>query len=320
MSDHFDAEDSRTDLTDLYIFPAASAGDRTVLVLDINPEASAHEVSVDPAASYEIKIDTDGDLEADVAFHVLFDAGPEGELMATVYRATGAHARGSGRLGDVIVPSARVVNDSSAGTVVAADYRFFAGLRSDPHFKDPKGLRNNFHFTGEDPLARRNVFGVVLELPSDALGGSPIRLWARSITLVDGALKQVDQTGRPGTNITFNRTEADLLAFGATTPADQRERFGDKFVAFLRSVGYPLAEARERALALLPDVLEYDTSRPAGYPNGRRLTDDTADLIVALLTRGRITSDLAGPHLDLLEDFPYLGPPHPPEMALTHVE
>ena len=320
MSDHFDADDSRTDLTDLYIFPASGA-DRTVLILDFNPDARAAEINFDPAASYEIKIDTDGDLEADVAFHFLFAAAPDGEATATVYRATGLDARGTGRLGDVVISSAQVANDGSAGAVDANDYRFLAGLRSDPHFKDPKGLRNNFQFTGEDPIARRNVFGVVLELPNAALGGSSVRLWARSMTLVDGALKQVDQTGRPGTNITFNRgSEEDLLDFDATTPADQRERFGDKFVAFLLSLGYPEPEARERALAFLPDVLDYDTSEPSGYPNGRRLTDDTADLIVALLTRGRITSDLAGPHTDLLDDFPYLGPPHPPEMALTHIE
>ncbi len=40
------------------------------------------------------------------------------------------------------------------------------------------------------------------------------------------------------------------------------------------------------------------------------LTDDTADRVVALLTRGRITSDGVGPHTDLLDEFPYLGPPH----------
>jgi hypothetical protein len=319
VSDHFDANDSRTDLTDLYIFSAWGA-DRTVLILDLNPDATVAEISFDPEASYEIKIDTDGDLEPDVAFHALFAIPPEGAPTASVFRAIGAEARETGRVGEAVVVDAPLSHDGSTGIVASKDYGFFAGLRSDPHFKDPKGLRNNFQFTGEDPIARRNVFGVVLELPNAALGGSSIRLWARAMTLVDGVLKQVDQTGRPGTNITFNRTEADLLAFDETTPADQRARFGEKFVAFLLSLGYPEPEARERALAFLPDVLEYDTSKPSEYPNGRRLTDDTADLIVALLTKGRITSDLAGPHTDLLDDFPYLGPPHPPELALTHIE
>jgi hypothetical protein len=76
MSDHFDTEDSRTDICDLYVFPSPTDGDRSVLVLDVNPDASALEPSFDPAASYELKIDTDGDLEADVAFHVLFAASP----------------------------------------------------------------------------------------------------------------------------------------------------------------------------------------------------------------------------------------------------
>lgn len=320
MSDHFDAEDSRTDLTDLYIFPAASGEGRSVLILDFNPEAAADEISFDPAASYELKIDTDGDLEADVAFHVLFGGPGEAEPSATVYRATGAEARGTGRIGQAILTGAEVSNDGLGGAVVSNGYRFFAGLRSDPHFKDVKGVRNNFQFTGDDPIARRNVFGIVLEVPDAALGGSSIRLWARSMTVVDGEVRQVDQAGRPGINNTFNGPEADRLAFDATSPSEQRARFGDKFVAFLESIGYPQAEARELAMGFLPDVLEYTLSEPPGYPNGRRLTDDTADLIVALLTRGRITSDLAGPHTDLLDDFPYLGLPHPPGIAATHVE
>jgi hypothetical protein len=311
LSDHFDTEDPRTDITDLYVFPAPQGGDRSVLILDVNPDASALEVSFDPAASYELKIDTDGDLEA-VAFHVLFAASPDGQGTATVYRATAAAARGTGAIGEAVIADARVATDGSSEPVASNGYRFFAGLRSDPHFKDVKGFQNNFQFTGDDPVSRRNVFGIVLEVPNAALGPSPIRLWARTMTLVDGKMTQVDQAGRPGINNTFNRPESDRLAFDESSPTDQRERFGDKFVAFLQSLGYPDAEAQELAVGLLPDVLEYDLSQPPGYPNGRRLTDDTADLLAALLTRGRVTSDLVGPHTDLLDEFPYLGPPHRP--------
>ncbi|HEY8869893.1 MAG TPA: hypothetical protein VIM30_10925 [Candidatus Limnocylindrales bacterium] len=64
----------------------------------------------------------------------------------------------------------------------------------------------------------------------------------------------------------------DRLAFNETPPADQRARFGDRFVAFLRSLGYPQTEANELAFGFLPDLLEYDPSSPPGYPNGRGLT------------------------------------------------
>jgi hypothetical protein len=38
MSDHFDTADSRTDLTDLYGSPAPGRPERSVLILDVNPE------------------------------------------------------------------------------------------------------------------------------------------------------------------------------------------------------------------------------------------------------------------------------------------
>ena len=320
MSDHFDTDDSRTDLTDLYVFPSPAAPGRTVLVVDFNPEATADEVSFDPAASYEIKIDTDGDFEADVAFHFLFATSSEGRSTATVYRATGPEARDSGPVGDAIVSSAAVPGDGFGDITQANGYQFFAGLRSDPHFKDIKGFRNNFQFTGDDPVARRNVFGVSLEVPDEALGGTHLRVWARAVTLVDGQLKVVDQAGRPGINNAFNGPEADRLEFGETPPTEQRERFSSRFVTFLESLGYPPHEAQQLAESHLPDVLEYRFSEPPGYPNGRRLTDDTADVLLALLTRGRLTSDTVGPHTDLLPAFPYLGLPHPPGVAATRTE
>jgi hypothetical protein len=318
MSDHFDTDDSRTDLTDLYIFPSSETADHTVLIVDFNPEANVDEVSFDPLASYEIKIDTDGDFEADVAFHFQFETPSSGLSTATVYRATGGAARATGVVGDAMVVAAAVPADGFGDVTAANGYRFFAGLRSDPHFKDIKGFRNNFQFTGDDPVARRNVFGIALEVPNEALGGTVVRIWARAVTVVDGLVKVVDQAGRPGVNNAFNGPEEDRLEFDETPPVEQRQRFRDRFVAFLSSLGYPPDEAHKLADSYLPDVLEYRVSAPAGYPNGRRLTDDTADLLAGLLTRGRVTSDLAGPHTDLLDVFPYLGPPHPQGVAATH--
>jgi len=309
VSDHFDTDDPLTDLTDLYVFPASAAG-RTVLVVDFNPEPAAQDVPFDTAASYELKIDTDGDAEADVAFHVIFSAS-SGRATATVYRSTGSLARESGPVGDVVIEGAPVSLGGEVHATEASDYRFFAGIRSDPHFKDPKGLHNGFQFTGEDPIALRDVVGIVLEVPSDTLASSPpVRIWARTTRLVDGKPTIVDQAGLPATNNTFNRDEADNAAFSVTPPSEQTTAFGDKFVDFLRELGYPEAEASELAATFLPDVLSYNWLEPAGFPNGRLLTDDTADRIVALLTMGRVTSDGAGPHTDLLDEFPYLGPPH----------
>ena len=75
--------------------------------------------------------------------------------------------------------------------------------------------------------------------------------------------------------------------------------------------GYAPKEARRVAGTLLPDMLSYDPTRPASFlSNGRTLTDDAADAFLAVLTNGKVTGDKVGPHIDLLAEFPYLGPPH----------
>ena len=52
-------------------------------------------------------------------------------------------------------------------------------------------------------------------------------------------------------------------------------------------------------------------ARPARFPhNGRTLTDDVVDVFFSMLTNGKVTGDKVGPHGDLLDEFPYLGPPH----------
>ena len=75
--------------------------------------------------------------------------------------------------------------------------------------------------------------------------------------------------------------------------------------------GYAATDAERVAATLLPDILPFDHTRPASYPeNGRALTDDVQDYFLMILTNGKVTTDGVGPHGDLLADFPYLGPPH----------
>jgi len=42
----------------------------------------------------------------------------------------------------------------------------------------------------------------------------------------------------------------------------------------------------------------------------RALTDDVVDVFFSMLTNWKVTGDKIGPHEDLLDQFPYLGPPH----------
>jgi hypothetical protein len=229
-----------------------------------------------------------------------------GQQTATLYRATDAAARGAGSVGEAIIQHAPASFTPEARITTEGLYRFFAGLRSEPFFADPIGFQNNLQWTGQDFWAGKNVFGIVLEAPNSALGPHPqIGVWGRTMAPVQGTLTSVNQMGRPGNNVF--RQGADT---NATPPAQQRERFFSRYVAMFETFGYSEAEATALALEWLPDILPYDYTSAAGYPNGRKLADDIVDEAVSLMSQGRITTDLVEPHTDYLTGFPYLGPPH----------
>ena len=97
-------------------------------------------------------------------------------------------------------------------------------------------------------------------------------------------------------------------------PADDARFIGVFAHELEHTGGYTHEEAEGVARKLLPDILFYDPRRPARFPhNGRTLTDDVADVFLSMLTNGKVTGDMVGPHRDLLDEFPYLGPPHPIE-------
>ena len=84
-------------------------------------------------------------------------------------------------------------------------------------------------------------------------------------------------------------------------------RFLEPHWAWIFSEASPSTAAR----TVLPDVLRYDRSRPAAYPNGRALTDDAFSARMAFLSYGKAAGGGLPPHGDLLAEFPYLGPPVP---------
>jgi hypothetical protein len=94
-------------------------------------------------------------------------------------------------------------------------------------------------------------------------------------------------------------------------PADD-DRFIGVFAHQLEhSGGYRPEDAVGVARKLLPDILSYDPRGPARFPNnGRTLTDDVVDVFFSTFTNGKVAGDKVGPHGDLLDEFPYLGPPH----------
>jgi hypothetical protein len=100
-------------------------------------------------------------------------------------------------------------------------------------------------------------------------------------------------------------------AYRAAQPADDA-RFVGAFAHSLEHLGgFTPVVARRVAVTLLPDLLYYDPTRPAFYPNnGRPPSDDAPNAFLTLITNGKVTGDGIGPHEDLLAEFPLLWTPH----------
>jgi Domain of unknown function (DUF4331) len=316
MSNHFSADnlkfpgdDARLDLTDLFVFKSSDHPDTTVLIIDVNPFMTAP--AFHPDAVYRINIDTDGDIHADVAFSFTFSPFDDDTQTGTAYYATGPDADRPEPAGEVLTSSVPVGFDALARPVQGGPVRLFAGVRSDPFFADAEGALHGFQWTGVDTFAGKNILSIALEVPDDMLGAGPgIGAWATTSLRRDGMLVPMDRAGHPTIN-PFINPDGEKNLYNSRHPADDVANYLGPWSKLLEDNGYPADEARAAALKALPDILRYDRTMPAAYPNGRALTDDVYSMRFAWVTRGRVTSDGLKPHDDLLAEFPYLGVPNP---------
>jgi hypothetical protein len=334
MSNHFTGlslgpplGDQRLDLCDLYAFQSPVDPTRTVLILNANPQADA----LHPDAIYRLAIDNDGDYLDDIAISYVFSPPTDGAQTFDVFVATGEEARSAEAVGTKVVAGGDVSFGAQANVVTAGDHTFFAGSRSDAFFFDYDGIKNLFdirgnrnftapHFggpspwTGVDSNTEANVFSTVVELPTSALGADPdLHIWGRCSVRRDGQLLHVDRAGHPSVSSFFN-TDETKEEYNASVPVHDRERWTDLFVHLMGHTG---GYTRDEAIAaidaegLLPDVLTFDPSKPARYPNGRVFSDDVINHRLLFLSKGDVPPPGLAPHSDTLEEFPYLGNPHP---------
>jgi uncharacterized protein DUF4331 len=313
--------DARLDLTDLYAFPKPGDAHKSILIMNVHPAVGENPPGrttgdpFAPEALYELKIDTNGDAVADIAYRVRFSSSKGGAQTAMLRRVDGAQAAAMGDGGQAIFEGAPVSTGREAQVTEAGDYRFFAGWRSDPFFFDRRGALNNLQFTGDDFFADLDVCSIVLEVPNSALAPKKVGLWHRTLVPADGAgggWVQAERGARPlQLFLVLGLSDAERDAYLAGEPADDG-RFVPAFAHALEHTGgYMPEKAKQVAGTILPELLFYDPKRPAAFPDsGRTLTDDAVDAFLATLTNGKVTGDKVGPHGDLLTGFPYVGPPH----------
>lgn len=294
-ADHLDAPslagNGHLDINDLYAFQSPENPENTVLIMTVNPFAGdVSGVAFGQAdTEYEFMIDNTGDAVADLSYSATFFANPSGGQ--NVILAQGETSLGFG-------PSESAVPLSGGG-------KLQAGLFDDPFFFDLAGFSDGFNFTGTDAFAGANVSAIVLEVPSENLGGPEIGVWARTLS----EHHQVDRMGRPAINtVLIPGPRKD--EFNQTEPVNDLATFGDDVRAAITGLSSS-ENADVLTPILLPDVLTFNTSSAEGFLNGRGLADDVIDAELDLLSAGAVTGDgVDANDLPFLNTFPYLAPAH----------
>jgi hypothetical protein len=315
----FPGDDNRLDFTDLFAFASPDDPGTTVLIIDINPYTTGMSAmppflmkqEFHPDGIYRINIDTDGDAQADAAFTFVFSELKDGRQTGTVYYATGSEARQPEPGGEVLIADTPVSFDAVTEPVQAGPVRLFIGVRSDPFFADADGSFHGFKWTGQDAFADRNILSIALEVPNELLSADPrIGVWVTVSVRRDGSIVQVDRGGHPTINPFVNPNNVKN-EYNLRQPVNDVVNYLDLWSKFLEdNGGYAPEAAREAALIVLPDILRYDRTQPADYPNGRTLTGDAFSARFAWMSNGKIGSQGLKPHDDLLAEFPFLGPPN----------
>ena len=307
--------DARLDITDLYVFPKTSEAGKSIVVMNVHPSERVEppgQTTDEPFSSeaiYELMIDTNRDSVADLSYRVTFSPYDAGIQTATLRLVEDKHKGPADGEGEILIEAAPVSMGAEAKVTEMGDFKLFAGWRSDPFFFDTLGALNGLQFTGADFFTGKDVCSIVLELPDFALQGKQVGLWHRTLDGRSGDWIQADRGALPSQSIFL--TGDKKAEYLAGSPADDAN-FVPVFAHSLEHTGgYSPDEARRVAQSILPDILLYDPALSVSYPaNGRALNDDVMDHFISLISGGKTKTDGVGPHQDLLDQFPYLGPPH----------
>ena len=246
-ADHLDAPaakaDHRIDITDVYAFRADH--DSTALVLNVDgllTPTDSKTATFRANALYELKVDTNADGKADIAYRIRFGdpwTNRNGTMTQAyvVRRAHGPMADKNEWSGDVVATGNTTPDGARAkSNMLMGGGSSFAGVRDDPFFFDLPGfvafktrlLGGSTDlgyllggFTGADTFAGTNVLSIVLRVPNDKLGGTghAIGVWGTTSIPMGPHWKQQDRMGRPAINTVFNG-----LALPLTSAADNAQK------------------------------------------------------------------------------------------------
>ena len=311
MSNHFTGlslgpplGDQRLDLCDLYAFQSPKDPERTAMILNANPRTRSI-----PTRSIALTIDNDGDYLNDIAFSYVFSKPQNGQQTVNVFMAMGDDSHSTEAVGTKIFAD---VDVSFGPTPNIVKIRRLHVFRRHPQRRVLFRLRRHqeslryrrqteFHrassrrqvpWTGKDSNTRgQHIFDSARTPDQPTRCASPRSASGDAAASVGKASCFTSIAPGPPSVSSFFNTDDTKLEYNASEPINDRTRWLDQFVHLMGHTGN---YTREEAIAAidkertLPDMLSFDPSKPAAYPNGRVFTDDVINYRLAFLTKNDI--------------------------------
>jgi len=195
---------------------------------------------------------------------------------------------------------------------------------------------------GRDSFAGYNVLGIAFSFPVDLIRGAADNnvIGVEFITsrrtqqpaiksggfTSKGDWRQVDRMGNPAVNVALIPFGKKSLYNASTPQEDAKGKFASDIIATLKFLGTDDAHisALANVAVLKGDYIRLDLTKPntgpmggtnagAAYPNGRRLADDTIDIILTIIANGAALGDnVNASETPPQDEFPFLALPHQP--------
>jgi hypothetical protein len=195
---------------------------------------------------------------------------------------------------------------------------------------------------GRDTFAGYNTMGIAFSFPVDLIRGKADNnvIGVEFITsrrtqqpaiksggfTSKGDWRQVDRMGNPAVNVALIPFLKKSLYNASTPSEDAKGKFASDIIATLKLFGTDDAHisALANVAVLKGDYIRLDLTKPnsgpkggtnpvAAYPNGRRLADDTIDIILTIIANGATLGDgTDASDIPPQDQFPFLAPPHQP--------
>ncbi len=194
-----------------------------------------------------------------------------------------------------------------------------------------------------DSFAGYNVMAIALSIPGALLQGKGAatniglsvatlrqsRLISNKGEIIGaGSFRQIDRMGNPAVNVALIPF-ADKNAYNASTTVEDARKtnpFTAKIVATLTALSASQDAINTLATVAVAhgDMLHLDLTKPqnsgpkggtnadGSYPNGRRLADDTIDIILGIIAGGTLGDGVDASDVAPTDSFPFFAPPHQP--------